>query len=35
MRYYFGKVFGVKAEFSIDTGSGLPNASTGIVLKFK
>lgn|GEM_PF-823522 len=35
LRYYFGSVFGVKAEFSVDTGSGLPNASTGVVFKLK
>lgn len=35
MRYYFGGIFGVKAEFSVDTGSGFPNASAGVVFKLK
>lgn len=35
MRYYFGNVFGLKAEFSVDTGSGFPNASAGMVFKLK
>lgn len=35
IRYYFGKVFGLKAEFSIDTGSGFPNASAGMAFKLK
>lgn len=35
IRYYFGKVFGLKAEFSADTGSGFPNASVGLSFKFK
>lgn len=35
MRYYFGSVFGLKAEFSIDSGSGFPNASAGMVFKLK
>jgi hypothetical protein len=35
MRYYFGDVFGLKAEFGVDTGAGLPNAQGGICLKLK
>ncbi|MBP5457269.1 MAG: hypothetical protein J6Y37_12285 [Paludibacteraceae bacterium] len=35
MRYYFGSVFGLKAEFSVDSGSGFPNASAGLVFKLK
>lgn len=35
IRYYFGGVFGLKAEFSVDTGSGFPNASAGMVFKLK